>query len=93
MNENRGMIRQPYLDYLVPGRSYCVIKPFVDASRTRHLPGEKWKFMGYVPNGFAEATQIFVDANGNESSFGIDRNALTSNLGLENIREFIRDDV
>ena len=88
----KGMMRENFQDYLVPGKKYRVIKPFLDAVKSVHPVGETWTFLGYLPNGFAEATYIFITTETHtEGGFGIDWNSTENNLGLENLRNFIQE--
>jgi len=92
MIERKGIIRKPYQEHLVPGKKYHVTKTFFDSVKSVHRVGETWTYWGYLPSGFGEATAIFAtDDGGKECSFGIDWNSLDSNLGLENIKEYINE--
>ncbi|MBI1424237.1 MAG: DUF3601 domain-containing protein [Gammaproteobacteria bacterium] len=88
----KGIMREKYQDYLVPGKKYRVVKPFLDATKSVHPAGETWTFLGYLPNGFGEATYISIaKEDKTESGFGIDWNYGENNLGLENIKNFIQE--
>lgn len=88
----KGAIREPYQDYLVPGRKYRVKQTFLDAKKSVHRAGEAWTYLAYLPSGFGEATAIFAtDDGGAECNFAIDWNSSEQNLGLENLREYIEE--
>jgi hypothetical protein len=88
----KGIMRQKYQDFLVPGKKYRVVRPFLDATKSVHPAGETWTFLGYLPNGFGEATYISVtNEDQTEGGFGIDWNSTEENLGLENLRNFIQE--
>jgi hypothetical protein len=88
----KSMIRDMYQDYLVPGKTYRVIQPFLDSAKSIHRAGETWVFLGYIPSGFGEATNIYIKKqDGAEGAFGIDWNSSENNLGLENLKAFIQE--
>ena len=60
----RDLIREAYASFLVPGERYRVTKAFLDAARSVHPVGEVWTYVGYLPNGFAEATYIYTAPDG-----------------------------
>jgi len=64
MNETRNIIERTFAGHLRPGKSYRVAKPFLDAAKSVHPVGEAWTYLGYSPNGFAEATYISVANQG-----------------------------
>lgn len=55
-----GRIREPFHNCLVPGRTYRVKNTFLDAAKSVHRPGETFTYWSYLPNGFAEATYLYV---------------------------------
>ena len=90
----RSAIRKPYQDYLNPGKKYRVKQAFLDARQAVHRPGETWKYWAYLPSGFGEGTAIYAtDDSGQNCNFTIDWNSLESNLGLENLKEYIEEAV
>ena len=60
MNESRNIIERTFAGHLRPGKSYRVVRSFLDAAKGVHPVGEEWTYLGYLPNGFAEATYISV---------------------------------
>jgi hypothetical protein len=60
----RNLIKATYASFLVPGERYRVAKAFLDAARSVHPVGEVWTYVGYLPNGAAEATYFFTDFDG-----------------------------
>jgi len=87
-----SMIRERYQGYLEPGKKYRVTQPFLDARKAVHRVGEIWTFVGYIPNGFGETTNLFIEhESGVQTAFGIEWGCPQNSLGPENLRDFIEE--
>jgi hypothetical protein len=50
-----------YQGVLLPGRSYRVLRPFLDCRKGVHRPGETFTYRGRIDSGFGGGTAIFVE--------------------------------
>jgi len=51
-------------EFLIAGRRYRVIRPFVDYDKSNHPLGEEWVFLGYSFLPYEDGMSFFVSVDG-----------------------------
>jgi hypothetical protein len=76
---------------LVPGKSYRVIKTFIDYDGAVHPVGESWRFLkkGFLP--YEDGLSLFVERNNQNVSFRLQWRDEAQGQIIDNFSDFVTE--